>query len=126
MTRRTLAILAALACLAAGCGSNESEGSSGEKSEPAKLSAQESSTVKSAIDTVESTCGRGRKTAELDQSTASLIRVYEAKGPDATVEGGGTLDRQMATVQTQLQKCGATDLYARVIGARAAKGRGFE
>jgi hypothetical protein len=126
MTRRTLAILMSLACLAAaGCGSDESEGAGGggEQQEPAKLSAQESTQVEEAAKAIKSECGAGKKTPAVTEGANNLVRIYQAKGPDAAVADGGKLDQVLAAAQTQLQKCGAQDESAKVVGARATKGR---
>jgi len=121
MTRSVVAILASLALVAAGCGSSDSEGSSGAKQQQAaKLSAQESTTVKNAVQEIKTSCGAGKKTPEVQQGAEQLVALYKTKGPDAAVAGGGTLDQQLASVQNVLQKCGAADESAKVVGARAA------
>jgi ABC-type phosphate transport system substrate-binding protein len=129
MIRTALAILAALAFLTfAACGSDDSEGSSGSTQKAAKLSAQESSQVEEAAKAIKSDCGSGKKTPEVTEGAENLVRIYQAKGPDAALASGSStgaknLDQVMAAAQAQLQKCGAQDQSAKVVGARATKGR---
>jgi hypothetical protein len=133
MIRRALATIAALACLiAAGCGSDESAGSSGDQKSSGggagKLTAQESATVDAAAKDIQTDCGGGKKTPAVTEGAGKLVQLYEAKGPDAALASGSstgakTLDQVLAKVQNQLQKCGAVEESARVLGARAAQNR---
>jgi len=125
----------ALALLAGGCGDDETEEASGsrpaaqtEGGGSAALSAQEGTTVATAFEDLQSTCGKGKKTAAVDRNVQQLLDVYEQRGPNATLpaESGvqaKDLDAVMVQVLGMLQKCAAIDESAKVLGARAAKGR---